>query len=314
MKAAFLFPGQGSQTIGMGKDLHANSSAAREVFEEVDEALHMPLSHLMFEGDMQELTRTENAQPAIMAVGMAAVRALESMTDKTVAEMVSAVAGHSLGEYTALCAAGVFSIGEAARLLRARGLAMARAAAATPGAMAAVLGLSMDAVRALTEEASTPASRVVVANDNCVGQVVISGADEAVERAIQLATKAGAKRALKLQVAGAFHSPYMQPAADEMRDILADTPLKAPTVPVVANVSAAFETDPTVIKSRLVEQVVGSVRWTESATMMVNAGFDTFIECGNGKVMTGLMKRLAPEATLLNVGDMASLEATAALF
>lgn len=314
MKTAFLFPGQGSQTIGMGQDLYEKSTAAHQVFEEVDDALGFALSTLMFEGDMAELTRTENAQPAIMTVGMAAVRALEAETGQTVAQLASAVAGHSLGEYTALCAAGVFSIGEAARLLRARGQAMARAAQSVPGTMAALLGLSIEQVQDLVQKASIPEARVVVANDNCVGQIVISGEEKAVERAMQLATEAGAKRALKLQVAGAFHSPYMQSAADEMNRILAETPFEVPSIPVVSNVSASFETNPDIIKKRLVEQVVGSVRWTESAHRMAEAGFDTFVECGNGKVITGLMKRLSPEAKLVNVGDMVSVQEAAALW
>lgn len=313
MKTAFVFPGQGSQSIGMGRDLFDQFPAARLVFEEVDDALHENLSGLMFSGDVAELTKTENAQPAIMTVGMAAVRALESELGHLLTDNAVCVAGHSLGEYTALCAAGVFSVSDAARLLRARGRAMAAAGHAAPGAMAAVLGLTMDQVQTLVEAASTTEARVVVANDNCPGQVVISGHTEAIDRAIAAATAAGAKRALKLQVAGAFHSPYMQPAADEMKTVLSEADFNNPRVPVVANVTAAFETTVDEIKRNLVDQITGSVRWTESTALMTAQGVDTFIECGNGKVITGLMKRMAPQATLLSVGDKTGIESALSL-
>lgn len=314
MKTAFVFPGQGSQSIGMGRDLFDNFSAARQVFQEVDEALNEKLSTLMFEGDAAELTKTENAQPAIMAVGMAAVRALESELGHPLTDKAACVAGHSLGEYTALCTAGVFSVADAAKLLRARGRAMAMAGQGTPGAMAAVLGLSIGQVQEIVSTSSTSESRVVIANDNCSGQVVISGHTEAIDRAIAAATAAGAKRALKLQVAGAFHSPYMQAAADEMKSVLMQADFKAPHVPVVANVTAAFETSVDEIKKNLIDQITGSVRWTESAQLMTEQGVDTFIECGNGKVIAGLMKRIAPNATLLSVGDKAGIDAALALF
>ncbi len=314
MKTAFVFPGQGSQSIGMGKDLYDNMTAARQVFEEVDDALGEKLSALMFDGDAAELTRTENAQPAIMAVGMAAVRALESELGSLIGDMATCVAGHSLGEYTALCAAGAFSVADAARLLRARGLAMARAGAQNPGAMAAVLGLSMEQVKEVVTKASTDTETVVVANDNCPGQVVISGHTQAINRAIEYATAMGAKRALPLQVAGAFHSPYMQAAAEEMRAILADMSIHPTRVPVIANVTTKEMTEPADIRANLVAQITGSVRWTESAARMSALGIDTFIECGNGKVITGLMKRMAPTATLLSVGDMASVQAALDLF
>ncbi len=314
MKTAFVFPGQGSQSIGMGQDLYQNMAAARLVFEEVDDALNEKLSTLMFSGDSAALTKTENAQPAIMAVGMAAVRAMEAELGRPLSDIATCMAGHSLGEYTALCAAGALSIADTARLLRARGQAMAEAGANAPGAMAAVLGLSMDQVRDIVTQASDTESRVVVANDNCPGQVVISGHTDAIDRAIAAATAAGAKRALKLQVAGAFHSPYMQAAADKMQAILSDLTIHTPRTPVVANVTADFVSDPADIKRRLVEQVTGSVRWTESAHFMTaTQGVNTFIECGNGKVIAGLMKRMAPEATILSVGDTAGVESALAV-
>lgn len=314
MKTAFVFPGQGSQSVGMGQDLYNNSSAARLVFEEVDDALNEKLSHLMFSGDAAELTKTENAQPAIMAVGMAAVRALEAELGHSLTDVASCTAGHSLGEYTALCAAGALSIADTARLLRARGQAMAEAAAKAPGAMAAVLGLSMEQVHDIVAQSSDNESQVVVANDNCPGQVVISGHMTALDKAIAAATAAGAKRALKLQVAGAFHSPYMQEAADKMQAILANLSIQKTRIPVVANVTADFVTEPDEIKRRLVEQVTGSVRWTESTAFMTNFGIDTFIECGNGKVIAGLVKRMAPTATILSVGETTSVSSALELF
>ncbi len=314
MKTAFLFPGQGSQTVGMGQNLFDNFTAAKSVFQEVDDALNEKFSALIFSGDSVTLTQTENAQPAIMAVGMAAVRALESELGYPLADIATCMAGHSLGEYTALCAAGTFSIAGTARLLRSRGKAMASAAGKAPGTMAAVLGLTIEQVRAVTGEASTTDESVVVANDNCPGQVVISGHTNAVDRAIRLATQAGAKRALKLAVTGAFHSPYMASAAAEMRTVLASTPTQNPLVPVVANTTAAFETTADEVKHNLVDQITGSVRWTESSAFMTSQGIDTFIECGNGTVLSGMMKRMAPGATLLSVGDSTGVESALRLF
>jgi [acyl-carrier-protein] S-malonyltransferase len=249
-----------------------------------------------------------------MAVGMAVVRALEAELGSPLTNIATCTAGHSLGEYTALCAAGALSIADTARLLRARGKAMAEAGLNAPGAMAAILGLSMEQVQTIVSESSDADSRVVVANDNCPGQVVISGHTTAIERAIAAATSIGAKRALKLQVAGAFHSPYMQAAADKMAEILSTLSIQKTVIPVVANVTANFVTEPTDIKNRLVEQVTGSVRWTESTTFMSNQGIDTFIECGNGKVISGLVKRMAPTATILSIGDMSGIEPALALF
>lgn len=314
MKTAFVFPGQGSQSIGMGQDLYNNSTAARLVFEEVDDALNEKLSQLMFSGDATNLTKTENAQPAIMTVGMAAVRAMEAELGYSLTNIATCAAGHSLGEYTALCTAGALSIADTARLLRARGQAMAEAATKVPGTMAAILGLSMEQVHKIVIQSSDTDSQVVVANDNCPGQVVISGHTDAIERAINAAISAGAKRALKLQVTGAFHSPYMQSASKKMKTILDDLSIQKTRIPVVANITANFVTEPADIKLHLVDQVTGSVRWTESTTFMSKQGIDTFIECGNGKVISGLIKRMAPTSTILSIGDMTGLETALELF
>ncbi len=303
MNTAFIFPGQGSQTIGMGQELYDNFDAARLVFEEVDEALHQSLSQLMFAGDSAELTQTQNAQPAIMAVSMAVVRTLEKEMGRPLSEMVACVAGHSLGEYSALCAAGALSIADTAQLLRTRGLAMAKAGAENPGAMAAILGLSIRDVAHVVGDASTETEFCVIANDNCPGQIVISGHDVAIERAIDLAITAGAKKAVKLPVSGAFHSPLMKSAEAEMKTVLANTPFKEPTVPVVANITAQFEHDPNKIKELLVSQVTGSVRWTESVQYMLSQGITDFVECGNGKVLAGLIKRINPDVRTFSVGN-----------
>ncbi len=303
MNTAFIFPGQGSQTIGMGQELFDNFDAARHVFEEVDDALHQSLSQLMFAGDSAELTQTQNAQPAIMAVSMAVVRTLEKEMGSSLSQMASCVAGHSLGEYSALCAAGALSIADTARLLRSRGLAMAEAGAQQPGAMAAVLGLGIRDVAHVVGDASTETEICVIANDNCPGQVVISGHVAAIDRAIELAGKAGAKKAVKLPVSGGFHSPLMKSVEDKMKTVLADTPIQTPTVPVVANITAQFEDDPEKIKELLVSQVTGSVRWTESVEYMLSQGVTDFVECGNGKVLAGLIKRINPEARAFSIGN-----------
>ncbi len=303
MNTAFIFPGQGSQTIGMGQELFDNFDVARHVFEEVDDALNQPLSQLMFAGDSAELTQTQNAQPAIMAVSMAVVRTLEKEMGRPLSEMVDCVAGHSLGEYSALCAAGALSIADTARLLRTRGLAMAEAGAENPGAMAAVLGLGIRDVAHIVGDASTDTELCVIANDNCPGQVVISGHIPAVDRAIELATTAGAKKAVKLPVSGGFHSPLMKSAEVKMKAVLAETPIQTPTVPIVANITAQFEDDAEKIKELLVSQVTGSVRWTESVQYMLSQGISDFVECGNGKVLAGLIKRINPEARAFSVGN-----------
>lgn len=312
MTIAFVFPGQGSQTIGMGKDLDANFSIAHEVFQEVDDALHFNLSKLMFDGDIQELTQTQNAQPAIMATSIAALRCLEKESGKKINEIASFVAGHSLGEYSALCAAGSLSLSDTAKLLKARGTFMQEASQKNPGAMAAVLGLSLKDVAALVHKSSTSDSLCFIANDNCQGQVVISGHTDAIDRAILNATTMGAKKSVKLPVSGGFHSPLMKEAAEKMEIELKTTPIVEPLVPIIANITAEAETNAQKIKELLISQVTGSVRWTESVEYMTAKGVCDFIECGNGKVLSGLIKRIAPDARSINVGTKDSLEAALA--
>lgn len=313
MTVAFVFPGQGSQSIGMGKDLDTNFSVAHEVFQEVDDALHFSLSKLMFEGDIAELTQTQNAQPAIMATSIAALRAIEKETGKKLSETASFVAGHSLGEYSALCAAGALSLSDTAKLLKARGTYMQEASQKNPGAMAAVLGLSLKEVAKLVHEASDEKTLCFIANDNCSGQVVISGHNEAIERAILKAAEMGAKKSVKLPVSGGFHSPLMQEASEKMAETLKTTPIVAPQVPIIANITAEAETNAEKIKNLLVSQVTGSVRWTESIEYMTAKGVTDFIECGNGKVLSGLIKRIAPDARSISIGNSETV-ATAVTF
>ena len=301
MTRAFIFPGQGSQAVGMGKALAEASPAARAVFAEVDEALGQNLSKLMFEGPADELTLTANAQPALMAASLAVLRTLAAERGLDLARDAAFVAGHSLGEYSALAAAGTFSIADAARLLRIRGQAMQRAVAPGVGAMAALLGPDLETARAIAEEA---AEGMVcgVANDNGAGQVVLSGHREAVERAMALAQSRGVRRAVLLNVSAPFHCALMAPAAETMKAALADVTLNAPVVPVYANVTAGPLTEPGMIREALVAQVTGTVRWSESVAAMAEAGVDRFHELGAGKVLTGLVKRIAPGATASAVG------------
>ena len=301
MTRAFIFPGQGSQAVGMGKALSEASPAARQVFEEVDAALGQNLSRLMFEGPSEELTLTANAQPALMAASLAVLRALEAERGLDLARDAAFVAGHSLGEYSALAAAGTVSISDAARLLRIRGEAMQRAVAPGVGAMAALLGPDLATARDIAEEA---AQGMVcdVANDNGAGQVVLSGHREAVERAMALAQGRGVRRAVLLNVSAPFHCALMAPAAEAMRRALAEVAMKPPVVPVYANVTAGPLTDPDAIRDALVTQVTGTVRWAESVAAMAEAGVDRFHELGAGKVLTGLVKRIAPNASASAVG------------
>ncbi len=314
MALAFTFPGQGSQAPGMGRDLAAAFPAAREVFQEVDETLRQKLSHIMFEGPPEELTLTANAQPALMAVSLAVLRVLEKEGGFVLKDRVALVAGHSLGEYSALAAAGTFSIATAAGLLRLRGEAMQKATPPGTGAMAALLGAEFDQALAICEAAIadplTGKREVVqVANDNGGGQIVISGAVAAVDRAIEGAKAAGVKRAMKLPVSAPFHCALMTPAADAMAEALAGATMAAPTVPVIANVTAAKATDADTIRDLLVKQVTGTVRWRECILAMGAMGCDSFVEIGSGKVLTGLMKRLAPEAKASVIGTPADIEA-----
>ncbi|ODT67815.1 MAG: [acyl-carrier-protein] S-malonyltransferase [Pelagibacterium sp. SCN 63-23] len=305
---AFTFPGQGSQAVGMGKDLAAAFPEARAVFQEVDEALGERLSATMFEGPEDILRLTENAQPALMAVSVAVIRVLESK-GVFLKDHAKYVAGHSLGEYSALCAAGTFSLADAARLLRTRGQAMQKAVPVGHGAMAALLGLDLDTAKAVAVEAGQ-GDVCDVANDNAPGQVVVSGTTAAVERAVEIAKARGAKRALLLPVSAPFHCSLMQPAADAMAAALAEVQMQAPVVPVVSNVLAAPISDPAEIRQRLVEQVTGMVRWTESVAWLTGAGgVTTLVEVGSGKVLTGLAKRIAADATAQAIGSPADIEA-----
>ncbi len=304
---AFTFPGQGSQFIGMGKELSETFPAARSVFEEVDEALGDDLSRLMFEGDESELRLTRNAQPALMAVSMAVVKVLEEK-GVTVGETASFVAGHSLGEYSALCAAGTFSIADTARLLRTRGDAMQQAAPVGSGAMAAILGLDLAAVEQVVEDAAH-GEICQVANDNAPGQVVVSGAASAVERAIELAKAAGARRALLLPVSAPFHCALMAPAAETMENALAHVTMAPLAVPLVANVLAAPESEVADIRKNLVAQVTGRVRWRESVDWMASEGqVSELVELGAGKVLTGLARRINRDLDAVSVSSPADID------
>ncbi len=307
MTLALLFPGQGSQSVGMGQPLAAASPHAREVFQEVDDALGQKLFRLMSEGPESDLLLTENAQPAIMANAIAVLRVLEREGGVRLSEKADYVAGHSLGEYTALCAAGAIDLATTARLLKLRGQAMQAAVPVGEGAMAAILGADRDRAQAIAD-AAADGEVCTVANDNDPSQVVISGTRAAIERAIPLAKEMGAKRAILLPVSAPFHCPLMQPAADAMQAALADVALQAPMVPVYANVTAAPVSDPDVIKALLVEQVTGMVRWRESAIAMFDAGVHDFVEFG-GKVLGPMVKRSAPDAVTTSVVSMDDIEA-----
>jgi [acyl-carrier-protein] S-malonyltransferase len=306
---AFIFPGQGSQAVGMGKALAEASSVARALFQEVDEALRQNLARLMAEGPLDELTLTENAQPAIMANALATLRVLEREGGISLGEKADFVAGHSLGEYTALCAAEAFDLATTARLLKLRGRAMQAAVPVGEGAMAALLGLSLEAAQAVAEEAAE-GEVCTVANDNDPNQVVVSGHKAAVERALEIAKAKGAKRALLLPVSAPFHSPLMEPAARAMEQALAEADVRPPVVPVYANVIAAPAEDPSEIRRLLVEQVTAMVRWRESVAAMAEAGVTHFIEFG-GKVLSPMVKRIAPDAKTTSVISMDDIEALA---
>ncbi|MGB1023138.1 MAG: ACP S-malonyltransferase [Paracoccaceae bacterium] len=307
MSRAFIFPGQGAQTIGMGRDLAENYAAARAVFEEVDEALGQNLSHLIWEGDQDELTLTANAQPALMATSMAAVRALEA-EGFALKDYASFVAGHSLGEYSALCAAGSLSVADTAKLLRIRGDAMQKATPKGQGAMAAILGLDFDTVADLASDAAE-GDVCQAANDNDPAQVVISGHAAAVERAVELAKARGAKRAVILPVSAPFHCTLMQPAADAMAEALASVTLNAPVVPLVGNVMAGPSDDPALIRDNLITQVTGRVRWRESVMWMAQNDVTEAWEVGAGKALSGMVKRIAREMETKAIGTAADIAA-----
>jgi [acyl-carrier-protein] S-malonyltransferase len=312
MAVALVFPGQGSQDVGMGKELAQTFKAAREVFDEVDAALGQRLSQIMWEGPKDALTLTENAQPALMAVSMAVIRVLEHEHGYSLKNKVKFVAGHSLGEYSALAAAGAFSLADAARLLKTRGQAMQKAVPVGHGAMAALLGVGVDVARKVAEEAAQ-GEVCQVANDNEPTQVVLSGHKAAIERVAEVGKKHGVRRALPLSVSAPFHCALMQPAADAMAEALAKVEIKRPYVPVVANVSAAPISDPAEIRRRLVEQVTGPVRWRECVMTMAAHGVTDFYEIGAGKVLAGLVKRIVKNASAMSIGSPADIAAAMAV-
>jgi [acyl-carrier-protein] S-malonyltransferase len=311
MSVAFIFPGQGSQAVGMGRALAENFASARDVFDQVDEALDEKLSAIIWEGPADRLTLTENAQPALMAVSLAAMAVLRSEAGVDLARDAAFVAGHSLGEYSALAAAGSLTIPDTARLLRIRGRAMQAAVPVGAGAMAALLGLEFDAAAAIAAEAAQ-GQVCQAANDNGGGQVVVSGDKAAVERAVEVAKGNGARRAMLLPVSAPFHCALMQPAADAMAEALTKVTVKSPALPLVANVLARPITDPAEIIRSLVAQVTGTVRWRESIAFMAGAGVDSFYEVGAGKVLSGLVKRIADGAAGTPIGtpeDVAAFKA-----
>jgi [acyl-carrier-protein] S-malonyltransferase len=310
MTRAFLFPGQGSQAVGMGKALAEAFAPARAVFEEVDDALSQKLSRIMWEGPESDLTLTENAQPAIMAASLAVIAVLKH-GGFDIAKHARLVAGHSLGEYSALCAAGAFALGDAARLLKTRGLAMQSAVPVGAGAMTALIGADIDVAEAVAKEAAAQGGVCVVANDNAPGQVVVSGSKDALDRVPEIAKAHGVKRALALSVSAPFHCPLMQPAADAMREALAKVTIRPPAVPVLANVTASESAEPDMIRRLLVEQVTGRVRWRESMLALRSLGVDATVEAGGNKVLTGTVKRIDKELQTVTLDTPAEIEAFA---
>ncbi|MBL6429763.1 MAG: ACP S-malonyltransferase [Maritimibacter sp.] len=308
MTRAFVFPGQGAQTIGMGRDLAEAYPAARAVFDEVDEALGIKLSNIIWNGEQDELTLTQNAQPALMATSLAAMRALEA--EGVTMDAAGFVAGHSLGEYSALAAAGALTVSDTARLLRTRGEAMQKAVPVGVGAMAALLGLDFEAAKAVAEEAAQ-GEVCQAANDNDPAQVVVSGHKAAVERAVEIAKEKGARRAVMLPVSAPFHCALMQPAADVMAEALAGVTINAPAVPVVANVRAEAVSDPDTIRALLIEQVTGSVRWRESVAWMAANGVTETWEIGAGKALTGMIRRIDKSLNTLTIGAPDEVKAAA---
>jgi [acyl-carrier-protein] S-malonyltransferase len=309
MTRAFLFPGQGSQAVGMGKALADAFTAARDVFSEVDDALSLKLSRIMWEGDGAELVLTENAQPAIMAASIAVLRVLEKDMGLDVARHAQLVAGHSLGEYSALCASGAFTLADTARLLKIRGAAMQSAVPVGEGGMTALIGAEIEQAEEVAVEAAAAGGTCVVANDNAPGQVVISGTLDALVRAGEIAKAKGIKRAIPLAVSAPFHCPLMQPAADRMAQALAEVTIRPLVAPVLANVTAAQARDPETVRRLLVEQVTGRVRWRESILALKGLGVETTVEFGGNKVLTGMVKRIDKDLATITLDSPADLEA-----
>jgi [acyl-carrier-protein] S-malonyltransferase len=307
---AFIFPGQGSQAVGMGRALAEAFASAREAFEEVDDALNQRLSRLMWEGPEADLTLTENTQPAVLTASLAVIRVLQKEGGLELARHARLTAGHSLGEYSALCAAGAFSLADAVRLVRVRGLAMQAAVPLGLGAMSALIGIDMEAAQAAVKEAGD-AGVVVVANDNAPGQIVISGTKAAVEKAGEIAKGKGAKRVIPLAVSTPNHSPLLQPAAERMRDALLDVTIRPPAVPIVSNVTAAEVTEPESIRRLLVEQITARVRWRESVLAFRAAGVAMTVEAGGNKVLTGMVRRIDKELEPIALDTPADIEAFA---
>jgi len=312
LHTAIVFPGQGSQKVGMGKDLFDNFAVAKEVFQIVDEILKVNLSKIMFEGPEADLTQTQNTQPALMAVSIALVRVLEKEFGKKITDLGSMVAGHSLGEYSALCAAGALSLEDTAKLLQVRGNAMAKCGAKTQGAMAAVIGAEPELVEEIAKAAAQNNEICQIANDNSVGQIVISGSKTGVDRAIEIAKEKGVKRVLPLPVSGAFHSALMADAAIEMKEALDKVTINQPILPVIANVTANQVTNPAEIKDLLVKQITGSVKWRQTMLFMQNAGIKNIVEIGSGKVLAGLVGRTCAEITSQSIQNLEDLKNFAA--
>lgn len=307
MARAIIFPGQGSQTVGMGKSLYETYPCARSIFQEIDNILDQNLSRLMFEGPEEELRLTENTQPALLATSLAVLSVLETEGKWHIEKKAKFVAGHSLGEYAALASVDSFSLADTARLLKIRGKAMQEAAGPNAGSMAAILGLDIDIINDIVQQASKKGT-CVIANDNCQGQVVISGSSEAVKNGIKLATEAKAKRCVLLPVSAPFHCPLMAPAAEKMKTALSTVPCSDPIIPVISNITARPILKSEKIKDLLVQQICGMVRWRESVDYMSNSGITTFVEVGTGQVLNGLVRRIAPQAKRYSLSTPESIE------
>lgn len=307
MNKAFVFPGQGSQSVGMGKDLYDNFDVAKNVFKEVDSALGKELSRIIFDGPQELLTQTENAQPAIMCVSMAILRVLEQESGKKINELCKFVAGHSLGEYSALCASGAISLSDTAKLLKIRGESFAKAGSQSKGAMMALVGATIDQAEDVANKARKDGEVCQIANDNTIGQVVLSGNEASIDEAVRIGTEMGIKRAIKLQVSGAFHSELMKSAVENMEKALSDVKIETPKVPLIANVSASVVSSSSEIKDSLLRQITGRVRWRETMLFFEKEGVTDIIEVGPGKVLSGMVAKTTPNITAFSINSLESL-------